>query len=83
MALTQELLDEIQMLSRFSLQSVQVGLKVHHDADPAAVAATARLFDKGLVTQRDGGYLTELGREVAEHLKLAVTILASEPAATT
>ncbi len=83
MALTLELLQEMQMLSRFSLQSVQVGLKVHHDADPSVVAATHRLFDKGLITQQDGGYLTELGREVAEHLKLAVAILSSEPVATT
>ncbi|WKE65623.1 TIGR02647 family protein [Gallaecimonas kandeliae] len=80
MALPQELLTELDMLSRFSLDSVQTGLKVHHDAAPELVAATNRLFEKGLVTLPDGGYLTELGRETAEHLKLALTILRSQSA---
>ncbi|EKE75935.1 TIGR02647 family protein [Gallaecimonas xiamenensis] len=80
MALSQALLDEIGLLSRFSLQSVQTGLKIHHDAAPALVAAAERLYQKGLVSQPDGGYLTELGRETAEHIQLALTILTSEPA---
>ncbi|MEN8801281.1 MAG: TIGR02647 family protein [Thiogranum sp.] len=38
-----------------------------------------RLHGKGLVTERDGGYLTDLGREAAEHAQAALTILTSTP----
>ncbi|WP_115720486.1 TIGR02647 family protein [Gallaecimonas mangrovi] len=80
MALSQALLDEIAILSRFSLDSLQAGIKVHNDAAPALIAATERLYKKDLISQADGGYLTELGRETVEHLQLALTILTSEPA---
>ncbi|NNG14717.1 MAG: TIGR02647 family protein, partial [Gammaproteobacteria bacterium] len=36
-----------------------------------------RMYEKGLLTQADGGYLTDLGREAAEHAQIALTILAS------
>ncbi|GGO80735.1 DNA-binding protein [Marinobacterium nitratireducens] len=77
MPYTPEMIDELSMLNRFNLMTTQQGLKVHHDADPAVVAATRRLFDKGLITQVDGGYLTDLGREAAEHAQAALTILES------
>lgn len=74
---TQDLVDEMNALVRYDLGTTQQGVKVHKTADPAVIAATRRLYDKGLVTQTDGGYLTELGREVAEHAQLALTILTS------
>jgi len=77
MPYTPEMVEELDMLSRFSLMTTQQGLKVHHDADPAIIAATRRLYDKGLITQADGGYLTDLGREAAEHAEAALTILQS------
>jgi uncharacterized protein (TIGR02647 family) len=52
------------------------GLKIHHDAEPSAVAAAKRLFDKGIVTLPDGGYLTDLGHDLFEHalvVKMALT----------
>ena len=51
---------------------------MHHDADPEVIAATARLFHKGLVSQEDGGYLTHLGVEVAEKVQSVLTILTAE-----
>ena len=48
-------------------------------AAPAAIAATQRLYDKGLVTQKDGGYLTPLGLEAAEHAQTLLTVLTSKP----
>ncbi|MFT7186422.1 MAG: hypothetical protein ACI84K_001820 [Pseudohongiellaceae bacterium] len=69
------LLQEINVLKMFDLSSSQLGIKVHHDAEPEAVKATQRLFDKGLVTQNDGGYLTGLGRDAAEHTSNLLTIL--------
>jgi uncharacterized protein (TIGR02647 family) len=69
------LLQEINVLKMFDLSSSQLGIKVHHDAEPESVKATQRLFDKGLVTQNDGGYLTGLGRDAAEHTSNLLTIL--------
>jgi uncharacterized protein (TIGR02647 family) len=72
-----ELIDELDILSSYRLNSTRQGVKVHHTADPAIIAAMQRLYDKGLVTQADGGYLTDLGREAAEHAQAALTILTS------
>jgi uncharacterized protein (TIGR02647 family) len=72
---TEDLVDELNALLRYDLDTTQQGVKVHKNADPAVIAATARLHDKGLITQKDGGYLTDLGREVAEHAQMALTIL--------
>ena len=49
----------------------------HGSAEPEAVAAAKSLFDKGLVSQEDGGYLTDLGVEAAEHVQAMLTILTS------
>ena len=42
-----------------------------------AKEAIERLYKKGLLTQADGGYLTDLGRNCAEHLQSALRILSS------
>jgi uncharacterized protein (TIGR02647 family) len=75
MALTVELIEEIRILTHYNLTSIQEGIKVHGSANPEAVSATKRLFDKGLVSQDDGGYLTDLGIEAAEHAQAALRIL--------
>jgi len=63
-----EILEEIKLLNQFSLESTAIGIKVHsQQASEASVAAAARLFDKGLTDQIDGGYLTEQGIEAANH----------------
>ncbi len=77
MALTQELLDELQLLSLFPVSSLQEGLKIHSDAAPVRIAAAQRLFSKGIITQHDGGYLTQLGQEAAQQLLSLKTILAT------
>ncbi len=59
------LAQELNLLLRFADSSLE-GLKIHHTADEAVIAAAQRLFAKGLITQADGGYLTELGREARE-----------------
>lgn len=69
-------LDEINLLLKFPDTSME-GLKVHHDADTSLVAACERLFNKGLVTQHDGGYLTDRGREAAESAVLLIGLLAA------
>jgi uncharacterized protein (TIGR02647 family) len=77
MSFTPELVAELEILSLFNLSNTQEGLKVHHhSAAPSAVAAAQRLFDKGLTTKADGGYLTSLGLDAAEHAQSLLTILA-------
>lgn len=77
MIFTPDLVEELEMLNHYTLSTTQAGLKVHATASPAVIAATQRLFDKGLVTQTDGGYLTPLGTEAVEHLRQMLTIVTS------
>lgn len=75
MLITIDMLDEMNVLMMFDLTTTQKGIKVHSDATPNFIAAAQRLFDKGLITQLDGGYLTSLGYEVAQHVQDAAQIL--------
>ncbi|WP_231422792.1 TIGR02647 family protein [Pseudomonas sp. Leaf59] len=77
MSYTPELVAELEILALFNLDSSQEGLKVHQTAAPTAVAAARRLFDKELITLPDGGYLTSLGRDAAEHAQGLLTILST------
>ncbi len=77
MQISSELLSEMHVLSMFDLSTTQQGIKVHHDADKAVIAATERLFKKGLISQQDGGYLTGLGRDAALHVHDLMTILST------
>jgi uncharacterized protein (TIGR02647 family) len=70
-----EILDEINILARYNLATTQEGIKVHKDADPGVIAAVQRLHRKGLVSQSDGGYLTSLGLDAAEHVQAALRLL--------
>ena len=76
MSYTQEQMAEIDILIRYNLQTTQQGIKVHSSANKEQVEAVQRLYDKGLVTQKDGGYLTELGRKAAEHAQALILMLA-------
>lgn len=75
MPYTPDLVEELNTLIRFDLANNQQGVKVHRTADAAVIAATQRLHGKGLLTQVDGGYLTSLGRNAAEHAQAALTML--------
>ncbi len=78
MSLNQEMIAELNVLTQFRLSSVQEGIKVHGNAKPEMISATESLFKKGLITQKDGGYLTDLGIEAAEHAQAVFTILNSQ-----
>ncbi len=72
-------IEELNLLALFNPSSAQEGIKVHkHSAAPESVAAAERLFNKGLITQLDGGYLTRLGIETAEHTQKLLTILSGD-----
>jgi len=69
------ILEEISILALFNPASTLEGIKVHHDADPTAIAAAQRLHQKDLITLPDGGYLTTLGQEAVRHLDSLLTII--------
>ena len=72
-----ELIQELEVLSRFDPGNHQQGIKIHSSADREVIEATRRLYHKGLISQVDGGYLTSLGLEVVDHLQATLTILSS------
>ena len=77
MQISDELVAEIRFLSLFNLASHQEGVKVHRNANPELIEAAKRLFYKGITTQPDGGYISDLGVEAAEHAQRVLTILTS------
>lgn len=70
-----EILEELNILARYNLHTTQEGIKIHSSASPSVITATQRLFDKGLISQVDGGYLTPLGRTAAEHAQNLLQII--------
>jgi len=75
MSYSQENLSELDVLMLFDLTSNLKGIKIHKTAEPARISAAQRLFDKGFITQADGGYLTTLGSEAAEQAQSLYTML--------
>jgi uncharacterized protein (TIGR02647 family) len=75
MQFTQENMDELNFLIRYNLSTTLEGIKVHTSAAPATIEATRRLFKKGLLTLEDGGYLTAIGHEAAEHAQALMGLM--------
>lgn len=75
MPYTQDIVEELNILVRYNLSTTQEGIKVHKTATPETIAAAHRLFEKGLVSQDDGGYLTNLGLETAKQAQAVLDIL--------
>ena len=75
MPYSNDTLDQLNVLCLFNIDTDLEGIKVHSAAGHAKIAAAKRLFDKGLTTQVDGGYLTSLGRTAAEHAQGLLQIL--------
>ena len=77
MPFTKDQIDEMEILIRFNPSSTMEGIKVHKTAKPELIEAVSRLYEKKMVTHKDGGYLTDLGREAAEIAQTLFTMLAS------
>jgi len=75
MSYTPENCAELDLLMLYNLSTSQEGLKIHKTAEPGVVSAAQRLFDKGLITNADGGYLTALGTKAAEYAQSLFTML--------
>jgi uncharacterized protein (TIGR02647 family) len=78
MPYSSDIIEELEILAMFDLSSTQAGIKVHKTAMQTTVAAAKRLHKKNLITQSDGGYLTMLGLEAAEHAESLCRILQAE-----
>ncbi|MFK5914965.1 MAG: TIGR02647 family protein [Woeseiaceae bacterium] len=78
MSYTAGFIDELNVLRLFDLANHQEGIKVHKEAGEQSIEAAQRLFDKGLIDQIDGGYLTDIGLEAAEHAQNLLMILTTK-----
>ena len=78
MILNQDFSADVELLNLFELDSAQAGLKIHQDAAATRKDSARRLFELKLTTQVDGGYLTPLGIQAAEHAQALVRILKAE-----
>ena len=78
MSYTINLIEELNILALYNLTTSQEGIKVHTTAEPDAIEATRRLYEKGLLSQEDGVYLTSPGRVAAEHAQTLLTILTTQ-----
>lgn len=75
MLFDKQLTEELNLILKFPHKSLMQGLKIHQDADSEVIAAAQRLYTKGIITQPDGGYLTSLGYDLAEHAKVIQSAL--------
>lgn len=75
MKYSQQHIDELNVLLQFDIGSAATGIKVHNEASDSLIGAVQRLYDKGLCTQPDGGYLTDEGIEMAEQADRLLRVL--------
>jgi uncharacterized protein (TIGR02647 family) len=80
MQFNQALTEELNLILKFPSDSLLQGLKIHKDAGEESVAAMRRLFEKGIVTQEDGGYLTDLGHDLHGRIEVVAQALTSKTA---
>ena len=69
------LFEEMKLLAKFPTQSQLEGIKIHNDATSGVINAAKSLFDKGLISQTDGGYLTDSGIETVDNLHRVLATL--------
>ena len=68
-------IEELNLLLLFDSSSQSQGIKVHSNARPEVLAACRELCTKGLITQPDGGYLTDAGIEALSHVEMLAGLL--------
>ena len=69
MQLDPELIEELSLLRRISLNLSEEEIDLSSIGDRTVVAAAGRLFEKGIISSPDGGHLTDSGRDAVEHMK--------------
>lgn len=76
MRFTPSSLEEVNLLLQFPVATTSTGIKVHSTTRPEVITACRALFDKGLIDQPDGGYLTDAGIEALGHAQSLSGLLA-------
>tara|TARA_R110002096_G_scaffold370918_2_gene564392 strand:- start:46 stop:291 length:246 start_codon:yes stop_codon:yes gene_type:complete len=74
MRLDSDIIEELGLLKRFSMGG-PLAMDLSDSPDEDIVAAAERMFEKGLITQADGGELTDAGREAIEHMDRLFNLL--------
>ncbi len=77
MSYTPQNLAELEVLMLFKSLSGLEGVKIHKTAEAPVISAAQHLYENGFITQVDGGYLTPLGIQAAEHAHTLFTLLNS------
>lgn len=67
--------EQLNLLLQFDNTTLDTGIKVHSSARPEVIGACESLFDKGLVSRPDGGYLTDAGVEALGHAQVLAGLL--------
>ncbi|MGF1755470.1 TIGR02647 family protein [Vibrio makurazakiensis] len=75
MKYNEEHIADLNLLLQFDISSSATGIKVHQEATSQMQEAVARLYEKGLCTLPDGGYLTDEGIQTAERADKLLRIL--------
>lgn len=83
MSFTPGTMEELNLLLQFDSASLDRGIKVHSNARREVIAACKALFERGLVNQPDGGYLTDAGVEALAHAQSLAGLLNATAAAKT
>jgi uncharacterized protein (TIGR02647 family) len=81
LSFTPSTIEELNLLLQFDSSSLERGIKVHSSARQEVIAACRNLFDRGLVSQADGGYLTDAGIEALAHAQVLAELLNEKDAA--
>jgi len=69
------LIEELGLLRRLSQDLSLDVSSLQSSVDPAVSAATGRLLQKGILSDANGGGLTESGREAADHMNRLFNLL--------
>ncbi|TDF36475.1 TIGR02647 family protein [Alteromonadaceae bacterium M269] len=75
MQFSTKMYDQLNLLLMFPTDSLMQGLKIHHDADPKLIEAAKSLYELGVISLPDGGYLTDLGLDLIEHAQVIKSAL--------
>ena len=75
MPFTNSTTEELNLLLQFDKTTSGSGIKVHSSARQEVISASQSLFDKGLISQADGGYLTDAGIEALVHVQVLAGLL--------
>ncbi len=75
MSFSANTLEKLNLLLQFDSDTLERGIKVHSSARAEVIAACQALHELGLVSQPDGGYLTDAGIEARAHAQALAGML--------